>query len=422
MGHLVRFASAVERIFSPRASLTAESAAELEAFISGQLGPISKAGITVTTASAQQLSAVYSCVRVLSETIAHLPLVLYARDGKKREAAVDHPVYRLLKSRPNEWQTSFEWRELKVRDLNLRGNAYSLIVRGFGDRIQELIRLHPDQVRPKQDARSLAISYEYTRRDGRRIELARRDVLHVRGMGDDGLVGLSPIKAQRETLGGALATQEHGNRFWANGAKPGSVATLEEGKDMSDPARIALREDLERMYAGSANAYKTAVLPKGVKLDPLQVTNEDAQFLGSRKFQRTEIAGIYRVPPHKIGDLDKATFSNIEHQGLEFATDSITPWAVRFEQAIDRDLLDNDSGLFVKFNLAALLRGDFKSRQIGLQTQRRNGVINANEWRIIEDMNPRDDDGGEEYIVERNMGPQDGADATDGTDNKDDQP
>ena len=363
-------------------------------------GP-AKSGASVTPETAMRQATVYACVRIIAESIAHLPLAVFRRDGESRTPARDMRVYHLLHDRPNEWQTSYELRELLAKDIELRGNGYARIVRNFRGEPDELLYLPADKVAAQQDERTLAVTYQYARPDGRTVTLRRDEVWHVRGMGN-GLAGMDPITCYRETVGDAIAQQEHGSRFFSNGAKPLGVLEVAAGTNIGGPAQTALREDFNTLYAGNENAHRTAVLPGGVTYKPVSISNENAQFLESRAFTRTEICGLFRVPPHKVGDLSRATFSNIEHQALEFVTDCLLPRLVRWEQAIGRDLLD-DPDLFAKFNVSALLRGDFKSRQEGLQIQRRNGVISANEWRALEEFNPRTDDGGNAYIVEANM-------------------
>jgi len=365
----------------------------------------SSSGVVVNNTTAARLAAVGSCVRVLQDDIAALPLVVYRKTGDRREAAKDDPLYSLLKVRANEWQTAFEFKQFQQRAKLLRGNGYALIVRGFGSRIQELMPLHPDRVVPKQDDRTLAITYEYTRKDGRRVVLEQKEVFHLRGPSDDGVTGLNTVAHYRETIGDGLALREHGSRFFANGARPSG--TLEAGGKIGPEDKKAMRSDFETLYSGVENTGRIAVLDQGVKYNPMSLTMEDAQYLDSRKFNRTEICGIFGVPPHKIGDLDRATFSNIEHQSLEYVNSSLMPHLVAWEQAAQRDLM-GDPDLYCKFNTNALLRGDFKSRQEGLAIQRRNGVINPNEWRGLEEMNNRDDAGGDGYIIESNMQPDDG--------------
>jgi len=413
-GLLSRFGSAVARLWRggghgarPQASASLATGLTLDEALSrlGAFGP-ADSGVSVTVDNAQGLAAVAACERVVGDDIAHLPLVLYRRDRNRVVPDRDNPLYRLLHDRPNEWQTSFEWRRLKQRDLFYRGVAYSLIVRGPRREPIELIRLHPDRMKAVQDPSTLAVTFEFSRPDGRRVVLSRRDVLVVRGTTDDGITPLSPIALHRNTIGTGLAMRKHGGSFFANGAKPLGVVTIEPGHDMTEPGRAAFRADFDEMHAGNERAHRVAIMPPGLKYEPVTISNEDAQWLEAQGMNRSEICGLFGVPPHKIGDLSRATFSNIEHQALEYVTGSLAPRLVNWEQAIARDLLDGAASRFVRFNVDALLRGDAKSRNEALQIQRRNGVISANEWRQLVDLNPRTDAGGDEYIVERNMGPQ----------------
>lgn len=413
MSLLARISAAGRALFAPQASANVlVPARSIEELMRGIMaGMETTSGVSVTVESAQSITALYRGLRLIQDTVASVPLVLYRRrrTGGADPAQAD-PLYSILHDRPNEWQTSLEWRELKQRDLELRGNAYSLIVRGVGQRVSELIRLHPDRTTPKQDDRTLAVTYEYVRPDGRRVILQRDEVFHLRGPGDDGLTGRSVVRDHKETLGEALALREHGTRTFANGARPTGVLMPEGTARIGDDASRALREDFESLYAGVENAGRVVVLPGGIKFEPLSLSMEDAQYIESRKFSVSEIARILGVPPHKIGDLEKATFSNIEHQAIEFVTDAIVPRVTRWEQAIRRDLLDGDPDRFVKFELDGLLRGDVKSRAEALQILRRNGIINANEWRELEDWNRREDPGGDQYIIEANMAVNDGRD------------
>lgn len=381
------------------------SSDELRGIISGGSG--SASGEAVSPERAVRLSAVYSSVLTAVWPTAQLPLILFRRlPNGSREEDTTNPLFSLLKDQPNEWQTSLEWREIKQRDVELRGNAYSLKIFGTGQRVQELIRLHPDQMKVTQDEKTLRLAYEYTRPDGRRVPFKQEEIFHIRGMGDDGLVGQSPISLHRETIGDALAVQRHGSKFYASGAKP--LGAIEQEAPMGEEAREAFKKDFEQTYTGSENAFRTLMLPHGLKYKEISVSPRDAQYIDARKFSVTDIARIFKVPPHMIGDLEKATFSNIEEQSLEFVTYSMLPRLTRWEQAIKRDLLRESSDNFAKFNVSALLRGDFQSRQEGLQIMRQNGVINANKWLELEDMNPREDAGGDEYIVGSNMRVQDG--------------
>ena len=365
-------------------------------------------GVNVSVTSAQRVAAVFAAGRILTDSVAQLPLGLLRRAKETRNPARDHPLYRLLHDRPNDWQTSFEWREQMQNHLVFRGNAYSYKVPGAGG-IQALLPMMPDRMTVKQDPRTLDISYEYQTADGGfRQVLTADEVLHIRGPGDDGILGRNPIAVFRETIGDAIATQEHGSRFFKNGAKPLTVLERDPNVRIGEDQEKDLRADWASTYEGGENAHRTAILPQGFTVKAVGISPKDAQWIEGRKFQVTDIARIFRIPPHMLGDLERATFSNIEQQAIEFVTHSLNPWLVRWEQALNRDLLDNAPDLFFKFNTNALLRGDFKTRQEGLNIQRRAGVISANEWRALEDMNPRTDPGGDEYIVEQNMTLDDG--------------
>jgi len=396
----------VRDAFRPQATLTPQTLEEMLRYMLDR-DARSISGAHVTPRKSEGIPAVGTCVRILSSTMAHMPLVLMRQIKDRREPDTANPVYTLLHDQPNEWQTAMQFRELMQRDIELTGNAYARKIRGVGGATIELLRMHPNQIAVKQDER-MRLTYEYTRNDGSRITLAREEVLHIAGMGDDGIVGRSPITVHRETMGDALTMQEHGSRFFSNGAKPLGVITSTAGISMSVESKDSFKADLAEIHGGTANAHRPMLMPAGYDYKPVSISMIDAQYIEGRKFTRSEIFGIFGVPPHKGGDLEKATFSNIEHQALEFVIDAIVPRAVRWEQAIKRDLLDGDPKRYVKHNLNALLRGDAKSRNEALQIQRRNGVINANEWRELDDLNPRTDAGGSSYIVEANMAIDDG--------------
>jgi HK97 family phage portal protein len=365
----------------------------------------SGAGVVVNRQRASGLSAVAACVRVLSHHTSMLPLILYRKEGEKKLHDTANSLYLLLKIKPNEWQNSVGWRNMMLRHLLLRGNAFNYIVRGMGGRITELIPLDPDRMIVKQDD-DLKKTFEYTRSKGGRVIYQQREILHFMGDSDDGLIGLNPIQLYRETIGDGIGIRQHGSSYYRNGAQAGSILELPGSSDQESKA--ALRADFEAMHRGSENAHRVAILDKGITYKPMTVSMHDAQYIESKKLSRTEIAAIFGVPPHMIAALENATFSNIEHQQLQYVIDSLMWWLVMIEKTIECDLLGADPSYEVKFNVSALLRGDVKSRAESLQIQRRNGVINANEWRKLEDMNPREDEGGEEYIVEQNMRINDG--------------
>lgn len=409
MGFIDRLTAASRELFRPqnaqiRTSQDLADAIAGEAF--GAQGSLS--GETITAERSMRNSAVFGCVRIACNATAHLPLVLFKRDGIRVEPDLKNSLFKLLHDRPNENQTAFEWREIMQRDLELRGNAYALISRGLGKKVQELIRLHPDLVKPKQDSETLKVTYDYKRADGKIKTYDKVDILHIRGMGDNGFVGQSVIQQHRDTIGEAFATQRHGSRFFSNGAKPLGVIEMVDGAKISEATQTRFRSDWESTYAGGDNAHKTLLLPFGMKYSPVSISMKDAEYLESRRFGVTEIARIFAIPPHKIGDLTQSTNNNIEHQGIEFVVDSMIPRLKRWEQALHRDLLDSSGDSFFEFNVNALLRGTARDRAEALQIQRRNGIINANEWRSLEKYNNREDPGGDEYVVEANMRIQDG--------------
>lgn len=354
-------------------------------------GQDSASGVSVNVANAQGLAAVAASVRVLSNSLSQLPLQVLRRDGERREPARDLPIYRLLHDQPNEWQTSYQWRKLKMRDLLLRGNAYSYKVPGTRGP-QELIRLHPDRVKVEQDPRTLELTYEYHRPDGMTRRFRRDEIFHVWDNSDDGIVGLNPLQVYRESIGDGLAIRQHGSKFFSNGAKPLGVIEM-EGK-MGKEARDAFREDWDETYAGGANAHKTLLLPAGISYKPVSITMEDAQWIEARKITAREIYGIFGIPPHKAGDLADATFANVQQENLGFVIDSLSPWTVCWEQAIQRDLL-GDTDLRAKFNVAALLRGDVQARADFYTKMVSIRAMSPNEVREKEDMNPYE--GGDEY-------------------------
>ncbi len=370
----------------------------------------SSSGKAVTERSAMQMTAVYSCVRILSEAVAGLPLHLYRyNDSGSKEKAVDHPLYRLLHDEPNPEMSSFVFRETLMTHLLLWGNAYAQIIRNGKGEIISLYPLMPNKMTVERDE-SGHLYYSYQRSNDEaigesgRVILKPSDVLHIPGLGFDGLVGYSPIAMAKNAIGLAIATEEYGAKFFANGAAPSGV--LEHPGTLKDPSKI--REAWQSQFGGSQNSGKVAVLEEGMKYTPISISPEQAQFLETRKFQINEIARIFRVPPHMVGDLEKSSFSNIEQQSLEFVKYTLDPWVVRWEQSIMRSLLSptEKSEYFVKFNLEGLLRGDYQSRMNGYAIGRQNGWMSANDIRELEnlDLIP-DEDGGNLYLVNGNMLP-----------------
>jgi HK97 family phage portal protein len=346
-------------------------------------------GTRVTPDNALRLSAVYACVRILAETMASLPLVLYRpRSDGGKDRVTDHWLYSLLCRRPNRFQNPFEWREMLQGHLALRGNAYNQIITNARGEIVELIPIHPDRMRiellPSGEYR-----YRATDRFGTEIVLPRGEVWHLRGLSSDGVIGMSPIELARESLGMALAAQDYGARFFANDAKPTGGWIEFPGSFKDAEAKKVFRESYQAAQSGS-NRGKVLVLENGMKFHEVGVTNKDAQFLELRKFQITDIARLFRVPPHMIADLDRATFSNIEQQSLEFVMHTMTPWAERWEASVEADLMLNGDALEIEFDFANLMRGDAASRSAYYQGGIQNGWLTRNEARIAENLNPLD--------------------------------
>ena len=371
----------------------------------------STSGKPVTERSAMQMTAVYSCVRILAEAVAGLPVHLYryTEDGGK-EKALDHPLYRLLHDEPNPEMSSFVFRETLMTHLLLWGNAYAQVIRNGKGEVVALYPLMPNKMTVDRDENG-QLYYTYRRSneeaptmEGSSVTLKPSDVLHIPGLGFDGLVGYSPIAMAKNSIGMAIACEEYGAKFFANGATPGGI--LEHPGTVKDPQRV--RDSWNSAFGGSSNANKVAVLEEGMKYTPISISPEQAQFLETRKFQINEIARIFRVPPHMVGDLEKSSFSNIEQQSLEFVKYTLDPWVVRWEQSIQRALLTQEEKqkYFVKFNLEGLLRGDYQSRMNGYAIGRQNGWMSANDIRELENLDriPAED-GGDLYLINGNMLP-----------------
>jgi len=363
-------------------------------------------GKPVTEHTAMQMTAVYSCVRILSETVARLPLHVYRYNGSGgKEKDISHPLYRLLHDEPNPEMTSFVFRETLMSHLLLWGNAYAQVIRNARGEVLALYPLMPNRMAVDRDAQG-RLHYLYQRDSSDNPSLGKEstaylspsDVLHIPGLGFDGLIGYSPIAMAKNAIGLAIATEEYGAKFFANGAAPGGV--LEHPGTIKDPQKV--KESWNAAYQGSANAHRVAVLEEGMKYQAIGISPEQAQFLETRKFQINEIARIFRVPPHMLADLEKSSFSNIEQQSLEFVKYTLDPWVVRWEQAMCRTLLSEseNANVFIKFNVDGLLRGDYQSRMNGYATARQNGWMSANDIRTLENLDriPAEE-GGDLYLI-----------------------
>ena len=384
----------------------------LERYLAWSGGGVSSSGIAVTPQSAMQSAAVYSCVQVLAQSVGMLPLNLYNDINGSRVLAVDHPLHEILHNQPNGYQTNVEFFEMLVICLCLRGNAYAYVNRSRSGRVVELLPLHPDVVRTEMGA-DFTLRYQITMPDGSFKPMAQGEILHIRGITLNGWLGVSPISYARESIGLALATEKFGGQLFRNGAKMGGV--LEHPGKIGHDAYERLKGSFDEAHSGE-NAHKTAVLEEGLKFSKVAMTGEDAQFLATRQYQRSEIAAIFRVPPHMIGDLSRATFTNIEQQSLDFITSSLMPWLNRIEKVIRRDLFsaEDKKTLHVRFGVASLLRGDAAARGMYYHNGILDGWMTRNEARISESdigiiMNPLD--GLDTPLMPLNM--------TDGSDNPD---
>ena len=363
-------------------------------------------GERVDEKSAMQIATVYACVRLLAETVAGLPLHLYrTKDGgSAKERAMDHPLYKLLYRQPNPEMTSFSFREVMMTHLLLWGNCYAQIIRDGKNGVLGLYPLLPENIEIDRDDKGqiFYIYHAYTDEkpgeNNKDIYFRRDEIFHVPGLGFNGLVGFSPIAMMKNALGTTLAVEKYGSSFFKNGAQPSGV--LEHPGVLKDPSKI--RENWSAVYGGANNAHKVAVLEEGMQYKAISLPPEDSQFLSTRQFGVNEICRIFRVPPHMVQDLEHATFSNIEHQSIDFVVHTLTPWLVRFEQAIVKDLLmeEEQDEYFPKFNVDGLLRGDYQSRMQGYATGISNGFLSPNDVHRLEnwDLIPAEKGGNDYYL------------------------
>jgi HK97 family phage portal protein len=358
-----------------------------------------QAGVDVNQETALVHPAVFACVKIIAEAIASLPLLVYRRNDESKERAPDHRLYPLLHDSPNGEQTSCEWREQMVGHLLLWGNAYSWIeLDSFG--AKSLWPLNPARVTPKRDEEGNRV-YEYSPQAGSLRVFPARQILHFRAFSTDGITGKSPITLARECIALGLSAQTYGARLFRNGVQF-SGALSHPGR-ISEVAHERLKESLERKYSGPTNAWRPFILEEGMKWENTGMPAKDAQWIDLRKFQTLDIARIYRIPPHMVGDLDRATFSNIEQQSLEFVVYTLMPWLVRIEQRLSLTLMSEKErrNYYIKFLVDGLLRGDIKSRYDAYAVGRQWGWLSANDIRRLEDMNPIED--GDNYLTPLNM-------------------
>ena len=359
-------------------------------------------GVEVNDSVAMRLSAVAACVNLLSESVAGLPWPLYRRLERGKERAVNDPRYRLFHDGPNEFQTSFSYLQSLMVHLLLRGNGYSLIHLGRGNKLIGLTQITPDRVTVKK-APDGEITYKVTPEDGIRAEetFRREEIFHVVGRSSNGWVGRSVIQDGRETFGLARGQEEFAARFFSNRANHGGV--LQTPKSLSEAAWKRLREQFSSAYTGAANSHKIAVLEEDTKFQATTMTAEDAQVLESRRFQIAEITRWFGVPLHMVSELARSTNNNIEHQSIEFVTYGLMPWLIRIDRAAKQQLLFDDDDLFTEFLVDALLRGDMWNQARALAVELQNGVLTQNEWRALKNRNAFDDPEADKPHMQMNM-------------------
>lgn len=377
-------------------------------------GRPSATGVVVTADTALMSSPVWRAVSLLTKSIASIPLNTYAYlpgAGGGKSLNVAHALFDLLHNAPNDWQTSYEWREMMVGHLELRGNAYSKIITAPNGKITALIPLHPDRVWPHYRAvvpgGPKVRFYQYAPLEGPAEVLFWDEMLHWRGFSTDGISGISRIAMAAEAIGLALAAEEHGARFFSNDATPGGV--LSHPKTLSEEAQKRLKKSWMDRQQGVTKAHAPAVLEEGLTWTSIGVTSKDAQFLETRKFQIDEVARWFDIPPHKLMEMSASTFGNIEEQNIEFVTDAVIPRCVKITQALMRDLMSQDDRKknFINFVVKGLLRGDMKSRFEAWAIAKNAGFMSADDICAEEDLNPLPDGQGKMYLVPLNMIPAD---------------
>ncbi len=351
--------------------------------------------------AALNISAVWNAVDLLSGHIAMLPLILYRRTGNGgKERAYDHPLYPALSIEPNELMTSFQMRQASAVHQEMWGDSYIWVCRP-GNGIVELWPLNPGVTH--RDKEGEKIVYK-TMVDGQGYTIPREQIIHIPIMTLNGIDGINPIAKRRRSFSLMQAAEEQAESYYLNSSKPAGVLQLK--KALSDEAFRRLKEEWTQMYGGGAgNHHRTAILEEEGEFKPIQFNAEEIQMLGSREFSVTEVARWFNLPPHKIKDLSRSTFSNIEHQNIDYVQDSLLPRLVRIEQAMTKTLLTKgeQKEYFIEFLVDGLLRGDSKTRYEVYQIARQNGAMSANEWRQKENMNPIDDPSGDAYFMPLNM-------------------
>lgn len=390
--------SYLTQLFAPRPkAVTGSTVLPLTDAAAWGLGTAS--GAVVTPETALKISTVWACIRLISDCVGMLPLIVYARLANgDRERATEHPLYDLLHDQPNYRQTAFQFKKMLTAHLLLRGNGYALIVpgpRGFAD---QLVPLHPDRVTPK-DLGNGRMNYLYQKPEGDTVPYTDDEVFHLRGLSIDGMRGVGVVEYARETFGTALAREQYGARFFANDSTPGGL--LKTAGKLSPEAAVRMAKDWAAAHAGPRGSHRVAVLEEGLEYQAIGMTNKDAQFIELGEYNSEQIAGQwFGIPPHMVGLTSKATSwgSGIEEMSLGFITYTLMPWLTEWEQSITRDLVLATQKYFVEFLPDALLKGRLLDRYNAYQIARNVGLMNPNEMRRKENMNRRADPGGDEYV------------------------
>ncbi|MBU3262072.1 phage portal protein [Roseovarius sp. PS-C2] len=343
----------------------------------------------VNANTAMRVAAVYACVRLISGPAANLPIDVKERvSDDVRQNRPDLPLWNVLRRKPNSWQTPSQFKRMLQAHLLLRGNAYAQIVWSRG-RVIGLLPLHPDRMKVDQ-LDDLSLRYTYRRRDGGEVRLDQKDVFHLVGLTLDGVLGVSAITYARETIGLSMAQERHGSTTFKNAARPSMV--LKHPEKLGKEGQEFLRASLDAYRQGGESEGKALILEEGMSTEALSMTSEDAQWIESRKFSRSDIAMFFGVPPHMIGDTEKTTSwgSGIEQQSIGFVTYTLEDYLTTWEETINKDLI-TDPSIYAKFNRRALVRGDIKTRTDHYVKMLQWGVYSPNEVRAREDENPRDD-------------------------------
>jgi HK97 family phage portal protein len=354
-------------------------------------------GVTVNEDTAMNFSAVYACVRIISETIASLPLMVYKRlTPRGKERAVDHPLYKALHLKPNNDMTSFTWRETMVKNMLLNGTGYNVILENVYKGGIGIYPLMSNRMRPELKDNQYIFHYRFA--DNIERIIPKEELIIIPGLSDNGIIGKSVITTAKEAIGLGLAMEEFSSRFFLNGSHMGAIAT--HPGVLTKQGHENLESSLNEQYSGLGNAYKLMLLEEGMTVNKVSVNPEDAQFFELRKFQLEEIARIFRIPLHLLQDLTNATFSNIEHQSIDFVVHTIRPWLVRIEQALNCQLFP-DEQYFCEFLVDGLLRGDIATRFTAYTTAIQNGIYSQNDVLEMENKNPFD--GGDKHWIQLNM-------------------